>query len=253
MELYFREYGNGDPVIILHGLLGSSGNWHTVANRLSSQYRVISVDLRNHGQSPHHDDFDYNVMAEDIHKLLIKENIDSAYFMGHSMGGKVAMEFALSYPEKVKKLVVVDIAPVSYDPIHAGLLNILNKLDLSEVSSMIEADSLLHAKIPEPRLKYFLLKNLYSDNNRQFKWKANLTVICRNYLNICNGLDKDRTCTSPVLFIKGQNSDYIEKKDLPFIGCLFPDSDLKIINNAGHWVHSEEPEVFYHTVNEFLN
>ncbi len=252
MKLSLKEFGEGDPLIILHELPGSLEHWQESVEYLSPHFHIICTDLSSRGGSDDYEDYSYDLMALDIRNLMLKRNHSSAFFMGHSIGGKVVMEFALSYPEMVDKLVILEAAPVSYDPDYSGLLNLINSINLNEITSLTEAAAFLHANIPEPRLRCFLLKNLHIGRKGKYTWKFDPAVICRNYLNISNGLDKDRICASPALFLKGGKSDLLSRDDLPFIKCLFPNSMLDVIKSGGHWVHTEDPKAVFSRIKQFL-
>lgn len=251
-KLFYKEYGEGHPLIILHGLLGASGNWHTLSRTVFSEhFRVLTVDQRNHGRSFHSDRFDYPAMAEDIWHFLDELEIDSIYMLGHSMGGKTAMYAALAFPERIDKLVVVDMAPKEYPPHHAPIIEALQGIDPSEYESRSDIDDVLAESISSYRIRQFLLKNLDYDGE-QYRWKMNLDAIAENYNKINQGLDTDRTYEGPTLFIRGETSDYIRDDDLPLIRKNFPQAELVTIDGAGHWVHADAPDAFADVVVDFL-
>ncbi|HNP19574.1 MAG TPA: alpha/beta fold hydrolase [Fulvivirga sp.] len=252
MKLFYRELGEGSPMIILHGLFGSSDNWLSIAKILSESFKVYSVDQRNHGQSPHNEEFNYSVMAEDLKKFIESNNIKNPIIMGHSMGGKTAMEFAVNNPDSWSKLIVVDIAPKAYPVHHDKILEGLRSLDLDTLTSRGEADKQLSEYVPQLGVRQFLLKNLARGTDG-FEWKINLPVITDNIEIIGEGLSKVLDKEKPVLFINGQNSDYITPQDKGLIEETFPGAELVTIDNAGHWVHAEQPEVFLNTVKNFIN
>ncbi|MEQ8925211.1 MAG: alpha/beta fold hydrolase [Fulvivirga sp.] len=252
MELFYREMGEGQPLIILQGLFGSSDNWLSIAKILAEDYHVYSVDQRNHGQSPHSDVFDYPTMADDLSDFIDQHSIKNPIILGHSMGGKVAMQYAVNYPNEWQKLIVVDIAPKSYPVHHDGILEGLNNLNLNELGSRGDADTQLSEYVPELGVRQFLLKNLNRDSNG-FSWKINLPVLTKNIEIIGAGLNGSLADSKPVLFINGEKSGYIKESDFALIDETFPGSKLVTIKGAGHWVHAEKPEEFIETLNAFLN
>lgn len=251
MDLFYREQGTGYPVIILHGLFGSSDNWLTVTKSLSKDYKIYLIDQRNHGRSPHSNELDYTSMANDLNKFMSENNLQEAYLIGHSMGGKVAMKFAVENPDKVKKLVVVDIGPKYYPVHHGNILRALKALDLENITTRQLADEQLSEFIPELSVRQFLLKNLTREND-SFKWRINLSVIDKEIENIGEPLDPRRKFEKPSLFIRGGKSNYILDEDFEGIKEIFPNSQVKTIAAAGHWVQAEEPQEFLDIVNEFF-
>jgi esterase len=252
MQLHFQTYGTGFPVVILHGLFGSLDNWQTISRRLGEYFQVVAVDLRNHGRSPHSDVFNYEVMAEDLRELMQTQGLARVHLLGHSMGGKTAMEFAMRFPESADKLIVTDIAPKVYPPSHIPIFKALLALDLSSFHDRQEISNALAPAIPEPAVRQFLLKNLTRDDSGAFKWKLNLPAIYHNYDRLNQGLENGRTFAGPVLFIKGSRSEYIEDKDEPTIKALFPEAEITTIPESGHWVHADAPEQFLKAASDFL-
>ncbi|GEO03026.1 alpha/beta hydrolase [Adhaeribacter aerolatus] len=253
MKLHFREMGSGSPLVILHGLFGLSDNWQTLAKYLSQQYRVFLVDLRNHGRSPHSTEFNYNLMAEDLHTFMQDLQLAEAAIMGHSMGGKVAMEFALTYPNLVTRLIVVDIAPRPYPVHHQDIIDALNSVNIAGVKTRGEIDQALAQYIPEEEVRLFLSKNLYRTEENTFAWRMNLASIEANIEEVGKETQSDTTYTKPVLFIKGARSGYIKPQyDTEPIHKLFPAAQIKTVENAGHWVHAEAPQEVFNLVTEFL-
>lgn len=252
MKLFFRVLGEGEPLIILHGLFGSSDNWLSIGKLLSEKYKVYLVDQRNHGQSFHDKQFDYPTMAEDLKEFIDEEGLGNPIILGHSMGGKVAMEYAVSYPSGFSKLIIVDIAPKSYPVHHDEILKGLNALDLTLLSSRSDADKQLSAYVQELGVRQFLLKNLNRDANG-YSWKINLPVITKNIEIIGEGLSKKLTVKKDVLFIRGSKSNYIKDSDFDVIYESFPTAEIETIDNAGHWVHAEKPEEFLAAVTKFLD
>ena len=251
MKLHFRTYGTGEPLIILHGVFGSADNWQTLGKEFSADYKVYLVDQRNHGGSPHSDDFGYGVMADDILELMLSENIDRAHFLGHSMGGKTAMTFASYYPEKVNKLIVVDIAPKHYPPHHESIFRAFRSLKLDLIKSRQQADEEMAYRVSNPGVRQFLLKNLTREGD-QFIWKLNLDVIEQNAHKIGEALHEEDWFNGHVLFLAGDNSDYILPEDEEGIRSHFPNAVIKTVPGAGHWVHAEQPRTLSRLVIDFL-
>jgi len=253
MELFFRQMGQGQPLIILHGLFGASDNWMTLGRRFAENHEVFLVDQRHHGRSPNLGAFNYPTLAEDLAHFIDKQGIENPIILGHSMGGKVAMQYAVQNPNALKKLVVVDIAPRQYPVHHGQILEGLNSLDLSTLKSRGQADKALKPYIPQAGVRAFLLKNLYRDENKNFAWRINLPTITENIEIIGHALDWSAPVASlPSLFVQGVNSDYITQGDWPQIREIFPQAELLQVQQAGHWVHAEQPEFFFDQVNTFL-
>lgn len=251
MNLFFREIGEGAPIVILHGLFGSSDNWLSIAKVLAEEHKVYSLDQRNHGQSPHNTEFNYEIMAEDLKEFLCQHKIEKPIIIGHSMGGKVAMQFAVDNPEMLEKLIIVDIAPKSYPVHHDKILEGLESLDLSTLKSRGDADKQLTEYVTEIGTRQFLLKNL-ARTTGGFAWKINLPAIKDNIEIVGLGLNSNVPFEKPALFINGRNSDYITEGDGTLIRHHFPNSILKTIENAGHWVHAEQPADFLRLVKDFI-
>lgn len=251
MKLNVRKTGNGSPLIILHGLFGSADNWMSIAKDLSESYTLYLVDQRNHGDSEHSDEWNYQVMAEDIVELMDDEGLDKAFVMGHSMGGKTAMFLALMHPERVEKLIVADIAPRYYPVHHQKILEGLNSIDLDTIKSRKEADDKLAEHIDEVGIRQFLLKSL-TRNDGKFAWKVNLPIITEKIEIVGEGIDVDGTFDKPTLFMGGANSKYIQDKDRADMDRYFPNNHLIYIKDAGHWLHAEQPAAVIETVKAFL-
>lgn len=251
MKLYFREYGEGQPLIILHGLLGSSDNWLTQAKLLSSQYKVYTVDQRNHGQSPHSSQFDYQSMVDDLLMFIDDNNISDPVLIGHSMGGKTVMNFALEHPDEVSRLIVVDISPRAYNLEHYALVEGLSALRMETITSRNEADEKLAAAVPEPDVRQFLLKNMQRKPEGGFAWKINLPVIREKLSNIGVDLLREGTFDKPTLFIRGSRSKYVADKDWEKIVNIFPQATLETME-TGHWVQAEKPQEFVQVVSQWL-
>ncbi len=253
MQLFYKEYpGPGQPLIIMHGLFGMLDNWHNLARSFSENYHVFLVDLRNHGQSPHSSDFSYPLMAADIAELMQHLGLSKAAILGHSMGGKVAMEFALENPEKCSELIVVDIAPVQYRPGHDDIFAALFSIDLKDgTRKRSELDEEMAKYIPEFGTRQFLLKSLVRDGDG-FAWKFNLDALHHHYEKIIAGIEGARDYTGPTLFIRGSESRYVRDEHWSRIEELFPLAKLSTVEGAGHWVHAEKPQELIQLVKEFL-
>lgn len=251
MKLNYKSFGQGEPLIIIHGLFGMLDNWQTIAKRLSEDFMVYIVDMRNHGKSPHSDEMDYKVMAEDLKEFMESQWIYSAYVVGHSMGGKVAMQFAIDYDDMVKKLMVVDIAPKRYPPGHLGIFDALLSIDIDAISSRKEIDKILSDKISEISTVQFLLKNISRKKPKGYKWKMNLSAIHASYDNILSSIDPS-AIDIPALFVKGGRSGYITKEDHELIQGQFTSSEILEISDVGHWVHAEAPERMIKVINDFF-
>ncbi len=254
MLLNFREYGepSDEPLLILHGLFGSLDNWHTVAGRLAEERWTVTVDLRNHGGSPHSPDFSYPLLAEDVAEVIDHLGAERAAVLGHSMGGKAAMELALSRPARVTRLIVVDIAPKRYPPHYEDLRDAMLSVDFETIGSRREAEAALARRIPDKALRLFLLKNLSRDDRGRFHWELDLPSIAANFDEIWAAIDGERSYSGPVLFLRGARSTYILEEDLSSIRRLFPRALLETIAGAGHWVHAEQPEALIGVVGSFL-
>ena len=251
MQLNLKKTGSGPPLVILHGLFGSLDNWFSIAKELVEHYTLYLVDQRNHGDSPHSNEWNYGVMVEDLLELLDAEGLDSVYLMGHSMGGKTVMNFAVQYPKRVRKLIVGDIAPRYYPIHHQVILEGLNALDLSQLQSRKEADDLLVPYIPELGIRQFLLKSLGRDTNG-FAWKVNLPVISEQIEEVGKALEEGTVFDGPTLFLGGANSSYIQQQDLPDINTHFPNAEWVSIPNAGHWLHAEQPQAVVAEMRKFF-
>lgn len=253
MKLFFRELGQGSPIVIMHGLFGASDNWLSQGKVLAEDHKVYLLDLRNHGQSPHDNAHNYKVMAEDLEEFLTDQQIKNPVIIGHSMGGKTAMTFAAMHPELFDKLIVVDIAPKTYGVHHDTILDGLNAIDLTTLTSRNQAEEQLALFVPDLGTRQFLLKNLARNKDGGFEWKLNLAIISANIETIGQGMEKGLTKPKPVLFIRGRNSNYIKDSDFDKIKSLFPGAQIETVENAGHWVHAEQPQELLRLVKEFIN
>src|SRR5262245_50472552 len=224
-----------------------------MSRRLGAHYQVFAVDLRNHGRSPHSDILDYDVMAADLREFVKQQALRRIMLLGHSMGGKVAMQFAIDNSELVDRLIIVDIAPKPYGPSQRYLLKALRSLDLTRYKSFTDVDAVLVPEVSSESLRQFLLKNLTRDENGGLRWKIHLEAIDRNYDKLLRGLAAERSFNKPTLFIRGDRSNYIEDDDTPLIRQMFSQAEIATLPKAGHWVHVDAPEEFFQTVLHFLN
>lgn len=254
MLVNYQQTGDATnpAVIIIHGLFGSLENLNVVARALASKFNVINVDLRNHGRSFHDVDMSYPVMANDIKILLDELKLDKVHLVGHSMGGKVAMQFAQLFAEQVDKLVVLDIAPVAYHSRHDAIIAALNEVQQRQVSSRSEADGIMSTYIDTPGVRQFLLKSLAKNEAGQLAWRFNLDVITEKYDTITDNINESHSCLCDTLFIKGNNSDYILPEHKDSIARLFPNARAKIIQGAGHWLHAEKPDAVNRSIIDFI-
>jgi pimeloyl-ACP methyl ester carboxylesterase len=253
MQVNFQAYGQGPPFIILHGLFGSSDNWQSVGRRLGEQFHVFALDQRNHGRSPHSSEMNFQVMAEDVREFVQQEKLERAHLMGHSMGGKTAMMFALIFPEHVDKLIIVDIAPRAYSPDHAEILKALLSIDFTQFRERGSIEKALEPKIPEKVVRQFLLKNLERVQEGGFRWRMNLKAIAAKYDQLSAALPTGRVFDKPALFIRGERSEHVREADWAMIVQLFPDARLQTVPGAGHWVHTDAPEAFLEVVQDFIS
>lgn len=255
LELAFSEFGQGEPLAILHGLFGSGRNWATIAKRLGESRRVLTLDLRNHGSSPWGDDMDYAGMAEDVAATLASQGFEATDLIGHSMGGRTAMVLALTRPELVRKLVVVDIPPAASGSGHLSYVRAMRELDLEQVTRRKEADDLLAEAVPEYATRMFLLQNLVPDEDGRLQWRINLPAIesAMDVLTDFPRFGSDRRFEGPTLFVTGAKSDYVRAEHRPEIERLFPNARTVEVADAGHWVHAEQPDAFLEAVGTFLD
>jgi len=244
--------GKGAPLIILHGFLGMGDNWKTLANKFSVHFEVHLVDQRNHGRSFHDDDFSYELLVADLMYYLDHHKLDRVHILGHSMGGKTAMLFAVEHSSRLNKLIVADIAPKFYPPHHQYILDALNEVDFEEVSSRNEVDQILQRHIPEMGIRQFLLKNVYRIDKDKLAYRFNLEALEYNIDEIGVALPPRALFEGPVLFLKGALSGYITNEDEGLITGHFPNSSVVTIRNASHWLHAENPTDFYNNVAGFL-
>jgi esterase len=260
MKLFYRKFGQGQPLIILHGLFGQSDNWNSLAKQFSEQgLEVYTVDQRNHGLSPHSDVWNYKAMSDDLLELIKENDLKNIILLGHSMGGKTAMQFAVDHPDYLDKLIVVDIAPKYYPIHHQSVLDALHAVDFNVVKNRKEVEAVLSQYISDFGTKQFLLKNIFWTDEEEMAWRFNLNVITQQIENVGEGVkdvgeapSTDIICEVQTLFIRGENSDYILDEDLDLIREIFPRSMLDTIAGSGHWVHAEKPKEFFEAVMKFI-
>lgn len=252
MELAFEEFGDPDnsPLIILHGFFASSRNWRQIAQRLAVRFHVYVPDMRNHGISPHHPLMDYPAMTADLLRFIDERGLETASLLGHSMGGKVAMWFALTAPDKLNKLIVVDIAPVSYQHSFDNTILALKALPLAELSNRKQAETLLTTDMPELSYRQFLLQNLILKDGK-YCWRLDLDIFQRTSHHIAAFPKADHLVPfiGKALFIAGGDSGFVKPED---INSLFPEAAFSTIADAGHWLHVQQPDAFTALVENFL-
>ena len=267
MELFYRRFGGGPPLIILHGLYGSSDNWVSIGKALASNFEVFIIDQRNHGDSPHSKEHNYTLLKNDLYDFMNQHGIEKAVLMGHSMGGKTVMFFSADYPERVQSLLVIDISPRSYKSLlnsvpqaidHMDIINAMLEVDFSVVEKRSDVDKQLSQGILYSKIRHFLLKNVGRDKEGNYFWKLNIETLRDQLPEIMDGMDVKRFSNGngitgfPVLFIKGENSGYISTEDITLIQTIFPAADIASIPGAGHWLHAEKPELLLKTIKYFV-
>jgi pimeloyl-ACP methyl ester carboxylesterase len=254
LSLSYKRKGSGPALIILHGFLGMGDNWITMSSRLAEEFDVIVPDLRNHGNSPHSADFSFEAMAGDLLQLTGDLNINSCSILGHSMGGKLAMYYALKFPERMSKLIVADISPFTLpeDPSHRILLNTMAAFDFTDVKNLREAETLLSAKIPDSRAVQMCMKNIKKALDGSLHWKLNVPVLLEKMDNVKQVIKSDNPFNKPALFVKGALSPYFINEEWDDILKIFPQAGFTEIPQSGHWLHVDQPEVFYNVCRSFL-
>ena len=248
----FKTFGQGEPIIILHGLLGMLDNWQTFARKLAEDYKVILMDQRNHGKSFHSPEFNYELLAQDLKSFMDSESIDQASLIGHSMGGKTILSFINHFYDRVDKPIIVDMSPKAHSGGHEEIFDALLRLPVNEISSRKEATEWMMNELKSPTLVFFLLKNLGRDPERGFYWKANIESLWSNYDRILEPIERDSAYDESILFVKGGQSDYIDETAESLIKTNYPSHFLETIADAGHWVHADKPDALYNIVTEYL-
>lgn len=251
--LYSKIEGEGKPFVVMHGFLGMSDNWKTLGTQYASEgYQVHMLDLRNHGRSLHSQEFNYEVMAQDVYDYCQANNLQKIDLLGHSMGGKVAMFFAMKFPEKLNKLIIADIGPKYYRPHHQDILAGLNAIDFSVKPERSDVEEILKKHVDDMGTRQFLMKSLFWKEPGQLALRFNLEVFNQQIENIGEALPEDFIYDQPTLFLKGANSNYIKDEDYEAIKRQFPKAEIEVIENAGHWLHAEKPKEFYEKTISFL-
>ncbi len=254
MKLFYRQFGWGEPVIILHGVFGMSDNWVTFGRRLGEHFSVFVPDQRNHGQSPHSTSHNYYALADDILEFMDEHGLREASVVGHSMGGKVAMGVALEASRRVRKLVIIDVSPKGY-PLrreHLETLRAMRSVDLSRFLSRQEVETELNKVLLSDRIRYFVLKNLHRDHAGRFSWRINVDAVEENLEGISGTLPVKGIYEGPVLVIRGGDSDYISDDDKPLFSSYFPNYHMVTIPGASHWVHADMPDALFAELMVFL-
>ena len=264
MELFYRKLGSGPPLIIVHGLYGSSDNWLSIGKSLSEKFTVYLPDQRNHGQSPHSNIHDYPSMRDDLIGFMDHHELHKAIIIGHSMGGKAAMFLAESNPDRIESLIIIDIAPATYTSedhsgiTHKTIMEGMIGVDFNLVSNREDVDKQLAQTIQSPRIRSFLLKNIARSDEKGFRWRLNVPALYANLENVLGGIDPgkysggEEIAGFPVLFIRGQKSDYITDDDILVINQIFPMARITTLPDAGHWLHVEQPALLIKTIRYFL-
>ncbi|MEM9549502.1 MAG: alpha/beta fold hydrolase [Bacteroidota bacterium] len=250
--LNHKIYGQGDPIIILHGLFGMLDNWQTVAKKLAEEYMVILVDQRDHGKSNHTEEFNYEVLANDLHEFLEENWIHSCHLIGHSMGGKTALQFAAIHPDMIEKLVVVDIGTKAYKPGHDIIFKALRSVPIDQVQSRKEVEEIIAQYIEDQGVRLFLMKNLQRRKEGGFRWKMNLELLYREYPNIIAAVEISEEVDVDTLFVYGTKSNYIKPGDIDNIKTNFVNSRFKEMD-TGHWIHAEKPDELVEEINDFIH
>jgi len=253
MRLQSYIDGEGRPLVVLHGFLGSSDNWRAMRKRFAAKYKVFSVDQRNHGNSPHSSMMNYTVMTEDLREFLSEHGLSNVCLLGHSMGGKVAMQFATESPEWIDKLVIVDISPKAYPPSHQLLLDAMQNLELRRLKTYGEVEAALAQSISDASLRKFVVTNLARNSNGDLYWRIGLDSLAANYDQLIKPPAISNSFDKPTCFVRGAQSNFIADQDLASIREYFPRAEFHTIPNAGHWVHIDAPEEFYRVVDEYLS
>jgi pimeloyl-ACP methyl ester carboxylesterase len=255
MKLFYRKYGMGPPLVILHGLYGSSDNWVTIARKISGSFTVYLPDQRNHGLSPHSSDHSYDALSKDLFELIQDLGIGKFILAGHSMGGKVAVNFALNWPERINALIIIDISPFRHNEYekqlylqHQEILKAILSIKPSEYQTRADLEKLMTTKINDEKIRRLILKNLQRTDKGSFEWKLNALSLLENLDRIMEVIPIPGNLPLPVTgfpvtFIKGEDSKYLQMSDLKEIQRIFPASEIVSVRNAGHWIHAEKPDV----------
>jgi pimeloyl-ACP methyl ester carboxylesterase len=253
LELHYKTFGEGKPLIILHGLFGMLDNWITHGKTFANGRQVFLLDQRNHGRSPHTDEFNYDLLAHDLKDFMDARGIENPDLLGHSMGGKTVMQFAAFYPHEFDRMIVADIAPRQYPVHHGTIIEALRSVDVKNLTSRSRAEEILAESIHTESTRQFLLKNLYRTDEGAFAWRFNLESIAANIVRIGEATQYTLPVEKPALFIRGEHSDYVHNSDWDLICEIFPEAKLESIAGAGHWLHADKPKEFAEIVTNFLS
>lgn len=251
--VFYKKQGQGEPLVLIHGLFGSNENLGSLARLFAEHFTVYSIDLPNHGRSSHSESTDLNQMVNEVCEWLDLIGVDSTHILGHSLGGKVAMEIALGHPQRVKRLIVMDIAPVHYESQHNDVFDGLLAIDVDNIDSRADAEKTLKSYVEETAIRSFLLKNLARETGGGFSWRMNLSAIHQGYSQLIKENTNDTVFDGETLFIKGGNSDYIKEEYRDEIVKRFPKTNLKVVANTGHWLHAEKPDIVAKLAIKFLS
>ena len=253
MQLNYKSFGSGPALIILHGLFGSLDNWQTLAKQFAEHFSVFIIDQRNHGKSPHAEEtFNYPALAEDLREFMEQQGMYAAHLIGHSMGGKVAMQFAVDHEGMVDRMIVADMAPMKYPPHHQDVLPALREFPFDTITRRQDAEEWLGGRITDYGTRQFLLKNLDRTPSGGFEWKFNFPVLDRDYEQILDGIEASFPVQVPTLFLRGGKSNYVREEYFPEIKAMFPDAEFDSIPDAGHWLHADRPDAFLEKSLAFL-
>jgi pimeloyl-ACP methyl ester carboxylesterase len=252
-QLHSTIIGKGEPLLILHGYFGMSDNWKSLGNHFAKNFEVHLIDQRNHGRSFHTDEFDYELLVEDLHRYITHKNLSKVHLLGHSMGGKVVMQFAVTYPELVDKLIVADISPKYYKPHHEYILAALNAVNFTLHTTRKKVEEVLKIYINEPGIVQFLSKNVYWKSKGELAFRCNVQSLTENNSEVGEALPSYTYFDGETLFLSGETSNYITEEDIPLIAAHFSNFNIVTVKNAGHWLHAENPTQFYNEVVSFLS
>ncbi|HAJ98417.1 MAG TPA: alpha/beta hydrolase [Bacteroidales bacterium] len=256
MQLHYKVLGSGSVLVILHGLFGMSDNFVSIANALLATHKVYLPDLRNHGQSPHHSDVSYKAMSNDLAAFFKEHQIEKAHLLGHSMGGKVAMQFAYEYPKKVDRLIVADMSPAARNASqqHIEVLQAMTKIKAGDYSSRAQIEQEISKFVNSSKLKNLILKNLQRNPDGSFRWRINLDAMSNNLHEVFKAIDYHGwVCPNPALFLAGEFSDYIQEPDCELIRQMFSRVAFATVQGASHWLHADNPKAFAEEVAKFLS
>lgn len=253
MILHSKIYGQGQALLILHGLFGMGDNWATLGKRWAESYEVHLIDLRNHGKSFHSDQMNYSLLSEDLLKYIAHYGLSDLILIGHSMGGKATMRFAINHPEVAQKIIVVDIAPKAYQPHHQEIIRTIKAVDFDRIATREDLDTFLAQFISHWDTRALISKNVYRKEDGQFAFRFHLFGIEKNYAALIEQPFQDKSYEKPALFLRGAQSHYVSDEDTPLIKKHFPLAQIVTLDEAGHWIHVDRPMKFYDETQAFLN